>query len=124
MNGAAMTASHQKPETIARGARMLRTALGASIARFLEDPGVVEVMLNPDGRIWVDRLSEGLADTGEKLSAADGERIVRLVAHHVGAEVHGQEGFLAAWLRDRGVEWAAELIPDLTNLIPQTEKES
>ena len=71
MNGATMTASHQKPETIARGARMLRTALGASIARFLEDPGVVEVMLNPDGRIWVDRLSEGLADTGEKLSAAD-----------------------------------------------------
>jgi len=38
MNGAAMTASHQKPETIARGARMLRTALGTSIARFLEDP--------------------------------------------------------------------------------------
>ncbi|MDT9156029.1 P-type conjugative transfer ATPase TrbB, partial [Escherichia coli] len=73
---------------MARGARMLRTALGASIARFLEDPGVVEVMLNPDGRIWVDRLSEGLADTGERLSAADGERIVRLVAHHVGVEVH------------------------------------
>ena len=70
MNGAAMTTSHQKPETIARGARMLRTALGTSIARFLEDPAVVEVMLNPDGRIWVDRLSEGLADTGERLSAA------------------------------------------------------
>ena len=67
---------------------MLRTALGAAIARFLEDASVVEVMLNPDGRIWIDRLSEGLADTGEMLSAADGERIVRLVAHHVGAEVH------------------------------------
>jgi Flp pilus assembly CpaF family ATPase len=41
-------------------------------------------MLNPDGRLWIDRLSEGLSDTGERLSAADGERIVRLVAHHVG----------------------------------------
>jgi type IV secretion system protein TrbB len=41
--------------------------------------------MNPDGRIWIDRLSEGLADTGERLSPADGERIVRLVAHHVGA---------------------------------------
>jgi P-type conjugative transfer ATPase TrbB len=67
---------------------MLRTALGSAIALYLDDSAIVEVMLNPDGRIWVDRLSEGLADTGEVLSAADGERIVRLVAHHVGAEVH------------------------------------
>ncbi|MGN1289620.1 MAG: P-type conjugative transfer ATPase TrbB, partial [Bradyrhizobium sp.] len=74
-----MTSSHQKPEAFARGARMLRTALGPAIARFLEDPAVIEIMLNPDGRIWVDRLSEGLANTGEMLSAADGERIVRLV---------------------------------------------
>ena len=34
-------------------------------------------MLNPDGRLWIDRLSEGLSDTGERLNAADGERIVR-----------------------------------------------
>lgn len=66
-----------------RGARMLRSALGPAISAYLRDPGVIEVMLNPDGRIWVDRLSEGLADTGERLSPEDGERIVRLVAHHV-----------------------------------------
>jgi len=97
-----MTASHQKPEAIARGARMLRTALGPAISRFLEEPSVVEVMLNPDGRIWVDRLSEGLADTGEKLSAADGERIVRLVAHHVGAEVHARSPRVSAELPETG----------------------
>jgi Flp pilus assembly CpaF family ATPase len=38
---------------------MLRTALGPDIAAFLEDPAVVEVMLNPDGRLWIDRLSTG-----------------------------------------------------------------
>ena len=76
-----------------RGARMLRTALGPSIAAWLEDPAVIEVMLNPDGRL-VDRSSfrEGCQRYGhERLSAADGERIVRLVAHHVGAEVHARE---------------------------------
>jgi Flp pilus assembly CpaF family ATPase len=78
-------------EGLSRGARMLRTALGPAIARYLEDPQVVEVMLNPDGRLWIDRLAGGLEDTGERLSAADGERIVRLVAHHVGAEVHAAE---------------------------------
>ena len=41
---------------------MLRTALGPAIAGYLEDPSIVEVMLNPDGRIWIDRLSGGLID--------------------------------------------------------------
>ncbi|MBB2158319.1 P-type conjugative transfer ATPase TrbB [Gluconacetobacter diazotrophicus] len=71
-----------------RGISMLRTAMGLEIARNLADPAVVEVMLNPDGRLWIDRLSEGLSDTGETITPADAERIVRLVAHHVGAEVH------------------------------------
>ncbi len=63
---------------------MLRTALGPSIAGYLEDPSIVEVMLNPDGRLWIDRLSGGLEDTGCRVTPADAERIVRLVAHHVG----------------------------------------
>ena len=76
------------PEAVSRGARMLRTALWPAIAAWLEDFGGIEVMLNPDGRLWIDRLTDGLADTGEWLAPADGERIIRLVAHHVGAEVH------------------------------------
>jgi Flp pilus assembly CpaF family ATPase len=28
----------------------------------LEDPGVAEVMLNPDGRVWVDRFDGGLIE--------------------------------------------------------------
>ena len=67
-------------EALSRGARMLRTAFGPAIARYLEDPAIIEVMLNPDGRLWVDRLSGGLTETTERLSAPDGERIVRLTA--------------------------------------------
>src|SRR5579871_2132520 len=66
---------------------MLRTAMGPAITNWLEDPAIVEIMLNPDGRLWIDRLAGGLSDTGKRLSAEDGDRIVRLVAHHVGAEV-------------------------------------
>lgn len=90
---------------------MLRTALGPDIAAFLEDPSVVEVMLNPDGRLWVDRLSAGLADTGERLSAADGERIVRLVAHHVGAEVHAGAPRVSAELPGTGERFEGLLPP-------------
>ncbi len=99
-----------KAEAISRGARMLRTALGPAIATWLEDPAVVEVMLNPDGHLWVDRLTEGLVDTGERLSAADGERIVRLVAHHVGAEVHSSSPRVSAELPETGERFEG-LIP-------------
>ncbi|TAH68501.1 MAG: P-type conjugative transfer ATPase TrbB [Rhodopseudomonas palustris] len=105
--------THKSAATI-RGARMLRTALGPAIAGFLDDPTVVEVMLNPDGRLWIDRLSEGLSDTGERLSAADGERIVRLVAHHVGAEVHTGSPRVSAELPETGERFEGLLPPVVT----------
>src|SRR3954470_23541143 len=100
-----------RTEALSRGARMLRTALGPAIAGWLEDPGVVEVMLNPDGRLWIDRLAEGLSDTDERLTAADGERIVRLVAHHVGAEVHSAAPRVSAELPETGERFEGLLPP-------------
>jgi P-type conjugative transfer ATPase TrbB len=109
-----MTVYSFQAEVISRGARMLRTALGPAIAAWLEDPIVVEVMLNPDGRLWVDRLSTGLADTGQHLAAADGERIVRLVAHHVGAEVHASSPRVSAELPETGERFEGLLPPIVT----------
>jgi len=106
-----MAALHNNTEGRARSSRMLRTALGPAITRFLDDPAIVEVMLNPDGRIWVDRLAEGLAETGEMVSAADGERIVRLVAHHVGAEVHARSPRVSAELPETGERFEGLLPP-------------
>ena len=106
-----MAIHSNQSEAISRGARMLRTAFGPAIARFLEDPAIIEVMLNPDGRLWVDRLSSGLADTGELVAAADGERIVRLVAHHVGAEVHAASPRISAELPVNGERFEGLLPP-------------
>jgi type IV secretion system protein VirB11 len=81
---------------------MLRSALGPAIARYLEDPSIVEVMLNPDGRLWVDRLSGGLEDTTVRIPPMDAERILRLVAHHVGVEVHAGNPRVSAELPETG----------------------
>jgi type IV secretion system protein VirB11 len=102
---------HLNREATLRGARMLRTALGPAIALWLEDASVVEVMLNPDGRLWIDRLAGGLVDTGERLSPDDGERIVRLVAHHVGAEVHSGSPRVSAELPETGERFEGLLPP-------------
>ena len=99
-----------EPTPFSRSTRMLRTALGPDIGGYLEDPDIVEVMLNPDGRLWIDRLSSGLEDTGRRIPVADGERIVRLVAHHVGAEVHAASPRVSAELPETGERFEG-LIP-------------
>ena len=53
----------------------------------------------------------GLCDTGEYLPAADGERIVRLVAHHVGAEVHPLSPRVSAELPATGERFEGLLPP-------------
>jgi type IV secretion system protein VirB11 len=98
-------------EVLVRSSRMLRTALGPQIAGWLDDPQVVEVMLNPDGRLWLDRLTTGLAATGCGLTAEDGERIIRLVAHHVGAEVHAGNPRVSAELPQTGERFEGLLPP-------------
>jgi type IV secretion system protein VirB11 len=90
---------------------MLRTALGPAIAGFLEDSSIVEVMLNPDGKLWVDRLSGGLEDTMVRIPAMDAERIVRLVAHHVGVEVHANAPRVSAELPETGERFEGLLPP-------------
>lgn len=106
-----MSAIAIRPEASSRGARMLRTALGPEIALWLQEPAVIEVMLNPDGRLWVDRLASGLAATDCVMGAADAERIIRLVAHHVGAEVHGQAPRVSAELPESGERFEGLLPP-------------
>ena len=98
-------------EARSRGARMLRTAIGPMVGHWLTDPLVIEVMLNPDGCLWVDRLGTGLADTGRRLTPADAERIIRLVAHHVGVEVHARSPRVSAELPETGERFEGLLPP-------------
>jgi type IV secretion system protein VirB11 len=90
---------------------MLRTAMGPLIAAALEDPDVVEIMLNPDRTLWVDRLSSGRSPLGVEMPEADGERIIRLVAAHVGAEVHRGQPLLTAELPETGERFEGILPP-------------
>ncbi len=84
---------------------MLRTAMGPVIAAALADPAVIEVMVNPDGSLRLDRLGEGRIDTGKRLEPAEVERIIRLVASHVRVEVHAGNPVVSAELppRDDGI---------------------
>lgn len=91
-------------DTVAEGRRraMLRTAMGPAIATALADPLVLEVMINPDGVLRLDRLGEGRIDTGTRFDPAQVERIIRLVASHARTEVHAASPIVSAELPPHG----------------------
>jgi hypothetical protein len=75
-----------------RRAAMLRTAMGPAIAAALADPLVVEVMVNPDGVLRLDRLGEGRSQTKTSLTPGEVERVIRLVASHRAKLANGLRG--------------------------------
>ena len=95
-----------------RRRQMLRTAFGPAIAAALADPRVIEVMLNPDGRLWLDKVGVGRIDTGERVEPAEAERIIRLVAAHMRREVHDKAPIVSAELPESGERFEG-LIPPI-----------
>ena len=64
----------------------LKFNCGPLMMRHLEDPTVVEIMLNPDGKLWVERYGEAMECVGE-LPVAQGKTILSLVANALGCTV-------------------------------------
>jgi P-type conjugative transfer ATPase TrbB len=87
---------------VERRRAMLRTAMGPAIAAALADPLVIEVMVNPDGALRLDRLDVRRCETEYRLEPDQVERIIRLVASHVRTEVHGESPIVSAELPPHG----------------------
>ncbi len=90
---------------------MLHTAFGEAISQALADPRVIEVMVNPDGKLWVERQGEGRFNTQIFVSKADAERIIRLVASTMRGEVHDQAPIISAELPETGERFEGLLPP-------------
>jgi P-type conjugative transfer ATPase TrbB len=97
--------------TADRKVAALRQAMGPVIAAALADRLVVEVMVNPDGKIWIDRIGEGRSFTGKSLAAADADRILRLLADHVGEVVTRDRPRISATLPETGERFQGAFMP-------------
>lgn len=99
------------PAIADRKVAALRQAMGPVIAQALADKLVVEVYANPDGKIWVDRIGEGRSFTGEYLARDDADRILRLLADHVGEVVTRDRPQISATLPETGERFQGESMP-------------
>lgn len=104
-----MTAAHALVQ--ARRRSSLARALGPAIADALNEDDVVEALVNADGQVWLDRVGKGLAATSHRLSTADRETAIRLLAHEAGETVGEHRPALATILPDSAARIQALLPP-------------
>src|SRR5579859_5048188 len=100
-----MAACESASESQTRRTSALRSALGPLLV-YLDDPAVVEIMLNADGIVWIEKLGRGVLRTPVAMLATDAERMLRLVASEVLVELNAQSPSLSAKLPH---PWAARL---------------
>ena len=89
-------------QVLSRELNVLRDAFGPTILEALADKHVVEVMVNADGKIWVDKIGQGRFDTGSVLDFAKRDTILKMVAHHTGEMITRDNPRLSAVLPDTG----------------------
>ncbi len=72
----------------------------------LFEPSVVEILLNADGVVWIDQVGAGLVRTDVTMTAAQADRMLRLIASEIGVELNCAHPSLSAKLP---TPWGARL---------------
>ena len=90
-----------------RARDMLATAFGPVIMSALNDPCVIEIMLNPDGHLWIERQGAQQTDCGGLMAAEHAERAIRLVATLGGRELTPTSPIVSAELPMGGERFEA-----------------
>jgi type IV secretion system protein VirB11 len=90
--------------------RKLRDTLGEAICRALDDTSVVEIMVNPDGRIFVERLGQGM-EMLTALQPGAAEIIIGSVAHALQSEADADRPIISGELPIGGHRFEGLLPP-------------
>jgi type IV secretion system protein TrbB len=106
VTGARPTARQQ------RISAMTLTAFGALTA-LIQDPDIVEIMVNPDGQVWYERVGQPMQAWGT-LAEQPRLDIVHLVAGAVERECHAHQPRLSAMIAEWGLRFQGFLPPAAT----------
>ncbi|OCP23628.1 MULTISPECIES: P-type conjugative transfer ATPase TrbB [unclassified Ensifer] len=90
--------------------RKLQEALGDQLCNALDDSTVVKIMLNPDGKLFIERLGHGVAHAGEMSSAA-AEMVIGTVAHALQSKVDTDQPVISGELPIGGHRFEGLLPP-------------
>ena len=96
--------------------KLLKFSLG-EIVPFLEDPDVIEVMLNPDKTLWIDTLSRGMYFSELIIEPEDALRVIQTVATHINKIVDQENPIISAELPESESRFEGLIPPVVKNPI-------
>lgn len=88
----------------------LERELGPLVCELLKDPSVQEIMLNPDGNLWVDRHGEQMKPVGT-MSAGQAESLMGTVASTLNTQITAENPILECELPLDGSRFEALIKP-------------
>jgi type IV secretion system protein VirB11 len=89
-----LTTVHELTEADRRRRNSLRTAM-LPIVPFLDDDSIVEIMLNADGTIWIDKMGLGMVRTDARMTPEAAETMLKLIAARATTELNEQNPSLS-----------------------------
>jgi type IV secretion system protein VirB11 len=110
MSGAAVLELTPRAEIERRLIAAMRHQLGPVVCNCLDDREVVEVMLNPDGTLWEDRLGKGMTEIGV-MTATAAASFISTVASSLRTSVTREQPILECELPIRGARFEAFIPP-------------
>lgn len=90
---------------------MLCSAMGDELEKILIDPDVIDVILNPDGALWVEKLGAGRSKSNITVKPESAEQIIRLLASDIGEEITPSNPFLSTEIPNCGCRFEGVLPP-------------
>jgi type IV secretion system protein VirB11 len=90
----------------------LKREFGAYVLQALDDPEVIEIMLNPDGRIWIDHRARGMFDSGHTMTPVQAFNLIGTVASLRGTLINEEKPILETELPLDGSRFEA-MIPEV-----------
>jgi type IV secretion system protein TrbB len=95
----------------ARLSEKLRRELGPVVLKALSDPDVIEIILNPDGRIWVESHTGGMSQTDGSMQPTQAENLIGTVAAALNAVANPQNPIVEGELPLTGSRFEGLLPP-------------
>jgi len=93
----------------------LHASMGSDIVGYLRDPDVIEVMLNPDGKIFVDTLSKGKYNSGKTMNPIDAHKIISIVADYMSLPLDRKNPILSGSIPETGERFQGQIPPIVKN---------
>lgn len=102
--------NNERGSTLAGDIRSIKFHLGTRFMEAFEEPGTIEIVLNPDGVLWQEKLGGSLTEIGT-IESHSADSAMRFIARCLGVELRRESPILEGEFPLDGSRFAGQIPP-------------